>query len=116
MLYSTQSNKTNAHLRNGCISLPKWWTTRVGESTRVVDRLTRDKAWARGDPPPQGKVSNHFQQGQCTLEECISKSTEVVDYQSGESTRVVDRGLPGTRHGQEEILHRRARCPVVSWP
>ncbi len=59
---------------------------------------------------------NRFQQGQCTLEEWISKSTKVVDYQGGKSTRVVDRGLPGTRHGQEEILHRRARCPIVSWP
>jgi len=41
------------------------------------------------------------QQGQCTLEKCISKSkvvdyqggtsTKVVDYQGGKSTRVVDR-------------------------
>ena len=59
-------------------------------------------------------VQHTDQQGQCTLEQCISKSTNVVDYQGGKSTSVVDMGLAGTRHGQEEILHRRARYPIVS--
>jgi len=59
-------------------------------------------------------VQHTNQQDQCTREEWVSKSTKVVDDQGGKSTRVIDMGLPGTRHGREEILHRRARCSIVS--
>ena len=54
---------------------------RMYESTRVVDRLTRDKAWARGDPPPQGKVSSRFLAMEMDLEG--GSSTSALSPQKG---------------------------------
>ena len=51
------------------------------ESNRVVDRLTRDKAWARGDPPPQGKVSSRFLAMEIDLEG--GSSTSALSPQKG---------------------------------